>query len=98
MLKLKITKKRIFFKRGSFRSAQVGKAEKRAVYVLKMGSFGAAQGEKVEALGEAKAEKWRAFARHIPVLFLYGSTRLPGRLYPILYHLLTNECSYNSLM
>ena len=41
---------------------------------LKRGSFGAAQVEKVEALGAAKAEKRGAFARQIPVLSLYGST------------------------
>ena len=37
ILELKITKKRIYFKRGSFPSAQVGKAEQRIVYFLKGG-------------------------------------------------------------
>ena len=44
---------------------------------LKRGSFGAAQVEKVESLVSAKAEKCvcgGAFARHIPVLSLYGTT------------------------
>ena len=47
-------------------------------------TFGAAQIEKDESLGAAKAEKWGAggggggrFARHIPVLSLYGSTPAP---------------------
>ena len=42
------------------------------------GSFGAVHVEKVKSLGAAQAEKWgvggRAFARHLLVLPLYGST------------------------
>ena len=46
---LKITKKRIFFfKRRSFRSAEVGKAEQRMVYFKKKGSLVVAYVERVE--------------------------------------------------
>ena len=60
ILEIKITKKRffcLFFKRGSFRSAQVGKSGTKNCIFLKRGSFGAAHAEKVESLGAAKAEK-----------------------------------------
>ena len=79
---LGVTKKGIFFfiKRRSFRSAQVGKAEQRMVYFKKGGGVfwsGLRRNSTV-----AKSDNWGgglgAFARHIPVLSLYGNTRSPG--------------------
>ena len=57
ILELKITNRRIFLTRVSFRSAQVGKAEQGIVYVWKRAFFGAAHVEKVESKGAANAEK-----------------------------------------
>ena len=68
VLELRIRKKRIFLKGGSFGAAQVGNVELTSVYFWKGGSFGAVQVEKVESLGAAQAEKCGAFGRHIPVL------------------------------
>ena len=75
ILELKI-KKRIFFKTRVFSICQGQKSGTKNCIFLKRGSFGAAQVEKAESLGAAKAEKWGAFARHIPVLSFYGSTPL----------------------
>ena len=68
ILELNITKKHIFFKNKGLEYWN------KELYIFETGSFRAAQVEKIESLGAAKAEKWGAFARHIPVLSLNGST------------------------
>ena len=75
---------KLFLKRGSFRSAQVGKAEQRIVYFLK-GVFWSGPCRKSRVFrsdqGRKMGEGRGAFVRHIPVLSLYGST-LPPPLPP----------------
>ena len=87
----------ILLKRGDIPSAQVRKAEQWIVF-LKRGSFGAAHVEKVESLGVANAEKWGAFVRHIPVLYLYGSIspHPPGHRYLCKNHFLLVTCQHQN--
>ena len=62
-----------FFKRGSFRSAQVGK-QNEELFIFERGVFWSCPGRNSRVV---KAEILGAFARHIPVLSLYGSTLTP---------------------
>ena len=74
ILELKNNKETYILKRGSFRSAQSEKWNKE-LCIFEKGVFWSSSGRKSrESLGAAKAEKWVAFTRHIPVLALYGST------------------------
>ena len=74
---LKITKKLNHFKTRVFSICPGRKSGTKNCIFLKRGSFGAAHVEKVESLGATKAEIWGVFARHIPVLSLYGITPHP---------------------
>ena len=65
-MELKITKKRIFFKRGTFGAAQIGKVEQlKYIFENGGGSFGAAQVEKVLSFGAAQANNGGFRAAHI---------------------------------
>ena len=78
VLELKITKKLLFFflNEGLFDLPRLEKRYKE-LYIFEKEVFWSGPGKKIEALGAAKAEKWGAFTRHMPVLFLYGSTTCP---------------------
>ena len=73
-LELKITKKRIFFKKENPFDLPRSEKTDKELYSFEKRVFWSGPSRKSRVFRSGKAEKWGAFARHIPVLSLYGST------------------------